>query len=166
MRTYVGTDQVRLRATGMGTGDGLLMGLAAGGVGVNMNGFYGHLLARASLERDDLWPYPILDLVAEVGIVVNSKGRRLVDESSSGVTTTNAVAWSGDPLGCWIVVDDVGWETEGRRGVTPPNPYVEEHGGAVVSASTLDDLARRMQVGGSLEAAVFGLLAGEDAGGL
>ena len=51
MKKYVGTDEVRLRATGMGTGDGLLMGLAAGGVGVNMNGFYGHLLARASSRR-------------------------------------------------------------------------------------------------------------------
>ena len=106
-----------------------------------MNGFYGHLLARAALERDDLWPYPILDLVAEVGIVVNAKGRRLVDESWSGVTTTNAVAWSGDPLGCWIVVDDAGWETEGRVGVTRPNPYIEEHGGTVLSAPTMDELA-------------------------
>ena len=163
MRRYVGTDQVRLRSTGMETGDGLLMGLAAGGVALNMNGFYGHLLARAALDRDDLWPYPILDLLAEVGIVVDSSGRRFVDESWSGVTTTNAVAWSGDPVGCWIVVDDDAWEHEGRVGVTPPNPYVEEHGGTVVSAGTVAELARGMGVDGATLGAVVAGVIGDGA---
>src|SRR4051794_16472806 len=95
MRRYVGTDQVRLRATGMGTGDGLVMGLSAGGVAVNMSGFYGHLLARASLERDDLWPYPILDLVAEVGIVVTTAGRRLGGEAGGGGAATQAGGGGG-----------------------------------------------------------------------
>src|SRR4051812_20544752 len=134
LRRYVGTDQVKLRGAGMDSGDGLQMGLAAGGVAVNMNGFYGHLLARESLQRDDLWPYPILDLVAEVGIVVTSSGRRLVDESWSGVATNNAVALADDPLRCLIVLDDDGWGHEGPIGVTAPNPYIAEHGGRVVTA--------------------------------
>ncbi len=141
LRRYVGTDQVKVRGAGTGTGDGLRMGLANGGVAVNMQGFYGHLLARESLGRDDLWPYPILDLLAAVGVVVTSAGARVVDESVGGVTTTNAVAWSGDPLGCWLVVDDDGWRNEGAIGVTPPNPWLLDHGATVHTAPTLQSLA-------------------------
>jgi fumarate reductase flavoprotein subunit len=141
MRTYVGTDRVKVRGASTSTGDGLRMGLANGGVAVNMKGFYGHLLAREALRRDDLWPYPILDLLAAVGIVVTSGGVRLVDENIGGVTTTNEVAWSDDPLGCWLIVDDDGWSTEGTIGVTPPNPWLLEHGATVNQADTLAELA-------------------------
>jgi fumarate reductase flavoprotein subunit len=141
LRRYVGTDQIRRRATGTGSGDGLLMGLANGGVAVNMAGFYGHLLARASLERDDLWPYPILDLLAEVGAVVTTAGTRIVDEHLGGVTTTNAVAWSSDPAGCWLIVDDDAWQHEGTIGVTPPNPWLPAHGATVHTAATVRDVA-------------------------
>lgn len=140
LRRYVGTDAVRLRAAPTSTGDGLRMGLAAGGVAVEMAGFYGHLLGREALWRDDLWPYPILDLVASVGAVVGPDGRRLVDEGHSGVTTSNAIAWSGQPDRCWLVVDDAGWEEEGRVGVTPPNPYLPEHGGTVLGAASVAEL--------------------------
>jgi fumarate reductase flavoprotein subunit len=98
MRRYVGTDKVKLRATDTSVGDGLKMGLANGGIAVNMNGFYGHLLARQALTRDELWPYPMLDGVAAVGIIVGRDGRRFTDESLGGVRSTNAVAWSDDPL--------------------------------------------------------------------
>lgn len=141
LRRYVGTDQVRRRAAGTGSGDGLLMGLANGGVAVNMKGFYGHLLARASLERDDLWPYPILDLLAEVGVVVTTDGMRIVDEHLGGVTTTNAIAWSSNPAGCWLVVDDDAWQHEGTIGITAPNPWLVAHGATVHSATTLRDVA-------------------------
>ena len=155
MKRYVGTDRYRLRATGSGTGDGLQMGLANGGVAVNMDGFYGHLLAREALVGDDLWPYPILDVLAEVAIVVDRRGRRLVDESWSGVTTTNAVAWSEEPLDCWLVVDHEGWEGAGRIGVTPPNPFIAEHGGTVVTAATVEELAALAGIdGGGLRASV------------
>ena len=148
LRRYVGTDLVKLRAAGTGTGDGLRMGLANGGVAVNMEGFYGHLLARAATRRGDLWPYPILDLLAGVGIVVTSAGRRIVDETIGGVTTTNAVAWSKDPLGCWLVVDDDGWRAEGAIGVTPPNPWLLTHGATVHTAPTLREVAARAGIDG------------------
>lgn len=141
LRRYVGTDAVRLRAAETSTGDGLRMGLAAGGVAVEMAGFYGHLLGREALWRDDLWPYPILDLVASVGTVVGPDGRRLVDEGHSGVTTSNVIAWSGNPDRCWLVVDHAGWEEEGRVGVTPPNPYLPDHGGTVMEATSVAELA-------------------------
>ena len=95
----------------------------------------------ASLERDDLWPYPILDLLAEVGVVVTTDGMRIVDEHLGGVTTTNAIAWSSNPAGCWLVVDDDAWQHEGTIGITAPNPWLVAHGATVHSATTLRDVA-------------------------
>jgi fumarate reductase flavoprotein subunit len=141
LRRYVGTDAVRLRAAPTGTGDALRMALSVGAVAFEMAGFYGHILARAALERDDLWPYPILDLLCSVGVVVSPDGRRLVDEGHSGVTTSNAVAWSAHPDGCWLVIDDEAWEGEGRLGVTPANPWLLDHGAVVLDAPTLGDVA-------------------------
>src|SRR5207247_2124806 len=54
-------DRVRLRAAPTGGGDGIRMAEAAGAQLVNMNAFYGHLLAFDALHNDALWPYPILD---------------------------------------------------------------------------------------------------------
>jgi fumarate reductase flavoprotein subunit len=142
LRKYVGTDQVKRRATGTGQGDGLKMGLSVGGVAVNTSGFYGHLLALRALSDDQLWPYPILDALGSVGIVVGPAGRRLVDETHSGVTTTNAIAWSSDPLGHFVVFDDEAWNAEGRQGVTPANPHLIDHGATVFSAAILDELCR------------------------
>ena len=124
LRQYVGTDQVKLRAADTGVGDGLRMGLSAGGVAVQMRGFYGHVLARGALDNDALWPYPILDQLAAVGIVVGPRGDRFVDEGYSGVNTTNQIAWSATPLDNWLIVDDEAWEHHGREGVTPPNPHI------------------------------------------
>jgi fumarate reductase flavoprotein subunit len=141
LRRYVGTDAVRVRAADTATGDGLRMGLAAGGVPVEMAGFYGHLLSRQALERDDLWPYPIFDLLAAVGVVVGPDAKRLVDEAHSGVTTSNAIAWSAHPDGAWLVIDDAAWEEVGRIGVTPPNPWLDDHGGTRLSAGDVVTLA-------------------------
>jgi succinate dehydrogenase/fumarate reductase flavoprotein subunit len=143
VRRYVGTDDVKLRAVGTGAGDGLLMGLSVGADTIAMSSFYGHLLARESLERNDLWPYPILDGLSAVGVLVDRTGARFVDEGYNGVTTTNALAWSADPLGAWLLIDDEAWNDEGRVGVTPPNPYLPDRGSTVVSASTLQELAAR-----------------------
>ena len=96
---------------------------------------------RSSLVPPEIL-LPILDLLASAGIVVTTGGRRLVDESIGGVTTTNEVAWSDDPLGCWLIVDDETWRTEGVLGVTPPNPWLLAHGATVHEAPTLDALAR------------------------
>ena len=141
LRQYVGTDQVMLRAADTGTGDALRMGLDAGGVAVNMRGFYGHILARAALDNDELWPYPILDQVASVGVVVGPRGDRFVDEGYGGVNTANNIAWSATPLDNWLIIDHAAWEHEGREGVTPPNPHLVDHGGKVLTAPTIEELA-------------------------
>jgi fumarate reductase flavoprotein subunit len=141
LRQYVGTDKVKLRAADTAVGDGLRMGLSAGGVAVQMRGFYGHVLARAALDNDALWPYPILDQLAAVGVVVGPRGDRFVDEGYSGVNTTNQIAWSATPLDNWLIVDDEAWQHHGRQGVTPPNPHIAEHGGELLSAPTIEMLA-------------------------
>jgi succinate dehydrogenase/fumarate reductase flavoprotein subunit len=142
LRRHLGTDRIKRRAAGTSTGDALRMGLAAGGVAWQTRSFYGHLLAREALERSDLWPYPILDGLAAHGVVLGADGRRLVEPDAGGVTTTNAVAWSSDPLGCWLVVDEAAWQSAGRRGTPPPNPHLEEHGASVQRAASAAALAR------------------------
>lgn len=141
LRRYVGTDRVRLRAAGTGTGDGLRMGMSAGAANVQMRWFYGHLLAREAMRNGRLWPYPILDLLAGVGIVVGQPGRRLVDEGHSGVTTANAVAGSGSPDNCWLVFDEAAWQEEGTSGVCAPNPYLTQAGATVLRAGSITALA-------------------------
>lgn len=146
VREHLGCGSYVLRGADTATGDGLRMGLAAGGVAVNLTGCYGHLLVREARQDPALWPYPILDGLAEVGIVVGPDGRRLVDEGHNGVTTTNAVARSATPDRCWLVVDDEAWRTVGRVGVTPPNPYLLERGATVLHAPTVPALAVAMGV--------------------
>lgn len=146
VRRHIGCDGYLLRGADTATGDGLRMGLAAGGVPVQMAGFYGHLLVREARHDARLWPYPILDVLASVGIVVGPNGARLVDEGHHGVTTTNAVAWSTTPNDCWLVVDARAWETVGRVGTTPPNPYLVQTGATVLQAPTIEELAVAMGV--------------------
>lgn len=141
LKHHIGTDRVKLRATANGGGDGLRMGIANGAATAEMRGFYGHLLHRDASTRDDLWPYPILDGLAAVGIIVDADGRRLVDEGISGVRSTNAVAWSAAPDRCWLIFDDAAWQAEGRIGDTPPNPYLPDRGVGPASAATIEALA-------------------------
>lgn len=146
VKQHIGTDRVKLRAAGTSTGDGLRMGLAAGGAATHMRGFYGHLLHRAALTRDDVWPYPMFDGLAHVGIVVGPDGRRRFDEAISGVRSTNGVAWSDAPDGCWLIFDDAAWNAEGRIGETPPNPYLDEVGLAPAAADSLAALAAQIGI--------------------
>jgi fumarate reductase flavoprotein subunit len=143
LRRFVGTDRVRLRAAGTGTGDGLRMGMSVGGATVQMRWFYGHLLAREAMRDGRLWPYPILDLLAGVGVVIGRNGRRITDEGHSGVTTANAVAHSDSPDGCWLVFDEAAWRDEGTAGVCAPNPYLTQAGATVLCAPSAAELASK-----------------------
>lgn len=139
---YVSTAAVRLRATTTSTGDALLMGQSVGAAICHTEGFYGHLLVQESLHDGRFWPYPILDALAASGVVVDSTGRRFVDESHSGVTTTNAVARvQPDRHPCWVVFDAAAWESVGRVGGTPPNPYLVDEGAHIARAQTIAELA-------------------------
>lgn len=148
LRKYVGSDRVKLRAADTGTGDALLMALSAGAAEAEwMNGFYGHLLCRDALTNDDLWPYPQIDALGASGVVVDGHGNRFVDESLGGIATANHIAWSEDPLGTWLIFDDAAWQgPAGTGGTTPANPHIVDHGGTVMSAPSIAQLAAEIGV--------------------
>jgi fumarate reductase flavoprotein subunit len=151
VKKYVRTSKYRLVAAGTPTGDGLRMATAVGATVFEDEGFYGHLFARASMKNSRLWPYPILDALASQGIIVNGEGTRIVDETAvdettSGVHVANEVAHSTSPDTCWIVVDHATWESQGRAGSTPPNPYLLDEGAGVLRAGSLPELARSMHL--------------------
>lgn len=146
VKCHIGTDRLRLRATKSSVGDALQMGLANGAATVQMRGFYGHMLHRAAVTRDDLWPYPILDVLGTASLIVGPDGRRFVDEGISGVRSTNGIAWSAAPDGCWLIFDDAAWNAEGRIGETPCNPYLVDKGVGPVSAPTIEALAAAIGV--------------------
>ena len=146
VKRHIGTDRLRLRATQGSVGDALQMGLANGAATAQMRGFYGHMLHREAVTRDDLWPYPILDVLGTVSLIVGPDGRRFVDEGISGVRSTNGIAWSATPDGCWLIFDDAAWNGEGRIGETPCNPYLADKGVGPVSAPTIEALAAAIGV--------------------
>ena len=108
-------ERVQRRNAGTGTGDAVRMLEAAGAKLVGMKYFYGHLMSRDAMKREDLWPYPGLDSLAVAGIVVDSKGERRFDEGLGGVYLSNAMAWSEDPLGFWAIFDDAIWNGPGKE---------------------------------------------------
>ena len=60
VKQYIGAhaDRCKLRGSKQDTGDGLRMALAVGAKAVNLQYFYGHLIARKALTDDRFWPYP------------------------------------------------------------------------------------------------------------
>jgi fumarate reductase flavoprotein subunit len=132
-----GKVQRRNAATGMG--DGIRMLEEAGAKLVGMKYFYGHLLARDALKREQLWPYPTLDALATASIVVNGRGERFLDEGMGGVYLANALAWSDDPTDAWVVFDDEIWNKAGRTeaGFVSANPVLVNVKGPLFKADSL-----------------------------
>jgi fumarate reductase flavoprotein subunit len=136
------------RGAATGRGDGLTMAQAAGARLIGMDRFYGHLLGREALHNDRLWPYPILDAIAVVGLVVNDAGYRFLDEGMGGVYMANAVARLDDPLSAIVVFDDAIWTGVAADNRYPPcmNPVFVKAGGTVIEADDLGVLAERIGV--------------------
>ena len=129
-----------------GEGTGLLMAEAVGAKLVGTDSFYGHIQHRRAMTDPALWPYPVLDSLATGGIVVDGAGRRFCDEGLGGVYVTNAIARLPDPLSVVIVFDDATWNGPGKDWLLPANPYLLSAGGNVVSADSLEALARKLQM--------------------
>lgn len=138
-------EKIRQRGAGTGKGDAIRMLEAVGAKLTGMKYFYGHLLSRDAMTREDLWPYPGLDPLAVVGIVVDGSGRRFADEGLGGVFLTNAVAWHDDPLDTWIIFDETIWQTAGMNQVflTSPNPVLEQLKAPMFKADSLDELEQK-----------------------
>lgn len=138
--------EVVQRNAGSGRGDGLRIALAAGAAATSRDCFYGHLLCRDALTNDQLWPYPYLDEIARVAIVVGPDGRRVADEGRGGVYLANAIARLAHPASTTLVFDQAAWDGPARVRAIPPNPILAKAGGTVRSASTLQALAAAGQL--------------------
>ena len=145
VREHMGIDlaKVKTRGAGTGVGDGMRMARAMGAQFSELNYFYGHMLSRDSFTNDKVWPYPQLDELGTVGIVVNDAGERFVDEGQGGVFVANTIARLANPLSTWAILDHAIWEGPGRTARIPANPQLANAGGTIIKANTLHELAAK-----------------------
>ncbi len=143
VRELMGIDfaKVKTRGAGTGVGDGMRMARAMGAQFSELKYFYGHMLSRDSFTNDKVWPYPQLDELGTVGVVVNDAGERFVDEGLGGVFVANTIARLVNPLSTWAILDHAIWEGPGRTARIPANPQLANAGGTIHKAATLGELA-------------------------
>ncbi len=139
-------DCLTQRSAGTGQGDALIMAEAAGARLTEAASFYGHLLARDSLHKPGLWPYPTMDTLVGGAIMVDRSGRRFLNEGLGGIALSNALARLPDPLAATAVFDQAIWDGAGRTELVPPNPQLEAAGGTLVRADDLAALAAAIEV--------------------
>jgi len=128
-------------------GDGIRMAEAAGAAIGGFGAFYGHVHHRDAMTNPRLWPYPHLDAVAEVAVLIGPDGRRFTDEGQGGVCQANAIARLADPLSTFLIMDDAMWQAEPKLTTTvAANPAMVAAEGKLVSAPDLDTLAAHIGV--------------------
>ncbi|HEX9455663.1 MAG TPA: FAD-dependent oxidoreductase [Candidatus Binatia bacterium] len=157
IKKYIGprADQCKLRGSKQDTGDGLRMALEAGAKAVNLQYFYGHLIARKALSDDRFWPYPRLDSFVDEGILVDRRGERFVDEGRGDVAVANELARSEDPTGATLIFDDESWRaskdspSSTSLKIPAPNPWMVDNGAELFSHSTIEGLANALEIGGA-----------------
>ena len=132
-----------LKRVGPGAnGDGIRLAEAAGAAIGGFGAFYGHVHHRDAMSNSRLWPYPHLDAVAEVALLVGPDGKRFTDEGLGGVCQANAIAQLADPLSAHLIMDEAMWQAEPKLTTTvAANPAMVAAGGALVSTSNLEMLA-------------------------
>ena len=129
------------------SGDGIRLAEAAGAAIGGFGAFYGHVHHRAAMQNAKLWPYPHLDAVAEVALLIGPDGRRFTDEGLGGVCQANAIARLADPLNAYLIMDDAMWQAEPKLTTTvAANSAMVTAGGALVSAPDLETLAAKIGV--------------------
>jgi len=132
---------LKLRGPPSALGDGIRLAEEAGARLVGMEAFYAHLLSADSLTRDNLCPFPFLDLLAVAGMIVDDRGKRFVDEGRGPHAIANALA--RHRLGtATVVFDEAMWKGAGREFFCPPNPHLVEAGGTLHRADQVPALAR------------------------
>jgi fumarate reductase flavoprotein subunit len=140
-------DRVLCRAGTGATGDGILMAERAGAAIGGFGAFYGHIHHKNAMTNAQLWPYPHLDAIAEVSILVGPDGLRFVDEGLGGVVMTNAIARLPDPLSAHLIIDEAMWREEPKlTNTVAANPSMVNAGGPIVTAPDLATLAERIAV--------------------
>ncbi len=127
-------------------GDGLNMAREISAEITDLSAFYGHLLSRDALTNDRLWPYPYLDEIARVSLMIGADGLRFVDEGLGGVAIANTLAKKTDPAEAFVVFDQSTWEGPGRQRALPPNPTLASAGATIYQAASLPELAQLCHV--------------------
>jgi fumarate reductase flavoprotein subunit len=140
-------DRVLARVGPGAKGDGIRLAESAGAAIGGCGAFYGHVHHRAAMSNPQLWPYPHLDAVAEVALLVGPDGQRFTDEGLGGVCQANAIARLPDPLSAHLIMDDAMWQAEPKLTTTvAANSAMVTAGGGLVSAGDLEALAARIAV--------------------
>ncbi|HKT19969.1 MAG TPA: FAD-binding protein [Stellaceae bacterium] len=135
------------RAGSGARGDGIRMAAEAGAEIGGFGAFYGHIHHRNAMSNTQLWPYPHLDAVAEIGLLVDRDGKRFTDEGLGGVCMANGIAQLPDPLSAHLVMDEAMWRAEPKLSTTvAANPSMISAGGELVTAADLATLAARIGV--------------------
>jgi fumarate reductase flavoprotein subunit len=143
-------DRVLARVGPGANGDGIRLAEAAGAAIGGFGAFYGHVHHRAAMQNPKLWPYPHLDAVAEVALLIGPDARRFTDEGLGGVCQANAIARLADPLSAHLIMDDAMWQAEPKLTTTvAANSAMVTAGGALISAPDLDTLAAKIGVAAS-----------------
>ena len=143
-------DRVLARVGPGANGDGIRLAETAGAAIGGFGAFYGHVHHSAAMQNSKLWPYPHLDAVAEVALLIGPDGRRFTDEGLGGVCQANAIARLADPLSAHLIMDDAMWQLEPKLTTTvAANSAMVTAGGALVSATDLETLAARIDVSAS-----------------
>jgi fumarate reductase flavoprotein subunit len=140
-------DRVLARVGPGANGDGIRLAEAAGAAIGGFGAFYGHVHHRAAIQNPKLWPYPHLDAVAEVALLVGPDGRRFTDEGLGGVCQANAIARLPDPLSAYLIMDDAMWQAEPKLTTTvAANSAMVTAGGALISAPDIETLVAKIGV--------------------
>jgi fumarate reductase flavoprotein subunit len=137
-------DRLHQRNARSGTGDGLMMAEKLGARLVGMDCFYGHPLHGEAFTNDLLWPYPQMDSIAVSGLIVDSTGRRYVDEGMGGTYIANMMARRPDPSDSFVIFDETIWTgPAGDLSAPPaPNPSLKTAKATMHSARTIPELAK------------------------
>jgi len=139
-------EKVFQRNSRTGMGDGLKMAVNAGAALSELNGFYGHILSVDAFHNDQLWPHLWLDFVAAAGLLINTQGSRFTDEGRGGVSMANSIAREENPLGTWVIADQIIWQERGTINVQAPNPRLIDAGATVHRANELKELSALTQI--------------------
>lgn len=139
-------ERLLMRNAGTALGDGLRMARAVGARIVETGDFYGHVQAANAMQNPRLWPYPYLDNLIAVSVLLNAEGKRFTDEGLGGVFVANAIARQKDPLGTFVVFDRAIWDGRARDFPLPVNPLLAKSDAAIHRAETLEGLAAALKV--------------------
>ncbi len=136
-----------LRALETATGDGLTMALELGGsVAGEGRGVYGHILHRNAAFDENFLPYPMFDGLCIMAPMVDNTGLLFQHDAQDGPLITAKMLAAEDPSAYWVVLDEPLWAGPAKGGGpfhASVNPAIQERGGRVETAATLEELAKQ-----------------------